>query len=438
MRIRGAVQEIEKEVFEFLRNSLDDNYEVVSGYNAIPGYCFDIAILRNRVLLAVVEVKLGAIMYGQNPRMFESQYSLLHISGAVYFVVTDGDDYCVFSKESNRPTIIGREDFVRCIVHRYPMAAPEPDREAFAKAIAGSANNSGFRFVAGLLKRRGADLFKCDPKSATISFSLESDEDSFFRKLLPIAKGINHTCRYTSLDSTFKLLKDKRQCMCNILCMNDRSEGIYAEKKVFGTVPDIKESAFSDSDHCYILSLMATSIEDDLTMWRLYGDAAKGACLHYALKEKLANSSKLGEGFFLAKVSYGALENGREVHKELDFLRMIHQYDLGAGWRFKFNRWGIWKHFFKSYHFKDEREIRLLYYDRNDDREPYEWIKNEESQIVTKMQSFSLEDFPLDLQGIIVGPKCMEPKMITRQLQRLAATQNRDMSVSASRIEVYR
>lgn len=430
MRLHVTEQQIVQEVVRFLRNNLDDNYEIVSDYQAVPNERFDIALLRNRDIVALFEVKLSALWYGRNPIQYNNIYSRQRSSGAKYIVITDGDDYCVFSALGLLPTIVKGDDFVNCIMHDYPMSASEPDKSDLANAIVGFAKEFKLRSVEKYISSN-VDHIVCDPKTATISFASGKYEDLFFRKLLP-SKKIGGMCRYTTIESAFQLLKNKKQNMCNILCMNDKSEGIYADKKVFGYAPDSKEKAFAESDNCYIVSMMDSSMDDNLTMWRLYGDDAKGVCISYSRKNMSIKD------FFLARISYGKLGKGREEHKELEFLSKIHKYNFGSGWRFVFNRWGIWKHFFKSYLFRDENEIRLLYLDNNDDRTSFEWIKNSKSQIVSKMQMFLSGEFPLEMQSIKIGPKLMESDMIRRQMQLLAQNQNINVRVGASGINIYR
>ena len=430
MRFHITEQQIVQEVVQFLQSNLDDNYEIISDYKVFPDLQFDVAIIRNQDIVALFEIKLAVLWYRSTPSQYDYFYSRQRIAGAKYLVITDGDDYCVFSDFGLVPTTVKGVDFVKCIMQDYTISAPAPEKTTISTIIADCAKDCNLRSMERYIGTI-ADYFNCDPKSATISFVSDKHEDLFFRKLLP-TKRIGNMCRYATIESAFRLLKEKKQNMCNVLCMNDKSEGIYADKKVFGRAPDSKEKAFAESDNCYIVSMMDDSMEDNLTMWRLYGDDAKGVCISYSNK-KLSDNN-----FFLARISYGKLIKGREAHKELEFIRKIHHCDFGSGWRFVFNRWGIWKHFFKSYHFADEDEIRLLYLDQNDNRTSFEWIKNSDSQIVTKMQLFSFGDFPLYVKNIKVGPKLTEPEIICRQLKHLAQTQKINIGVGTSRIEIYR
>jgi len=329
--------------------------------------------------------------------------------------------------------IMSGEDFVRKIQIGYTIEPFELDLHKFVEKLSKDAEDIDLKALSKYLKKK-TSVFECDSESRTIYFASNEEEDSFFRKLLPPFNGIDSLCRFSTMDSAFFLLKDLKQNMCNVSCMNDRSEGIYADKAVFGMAPEIDEKAFAESDNCYILSLLHPKKKDDLTMWRLYGENAKGTCLSYSLKDDL-EASRTFKNFYLARVKYGRLEKGEEVHKELDFLRKMHNYN---NWSFRFKRWGIWKHFFKSYHFRDEKEIRLLYYDENGQRKDHIWIKNSDSQIVSKMQLFDFDEFPLKLDGIIVGPKCPESRLISRQLNLLSISQQLNLDVTYSKVVVYR
>ena len=430
MRFQIDLKEIIPEIVSFLKDKLGSNFEVVVDFYNLWAEKYDIAILRNRDIIALIEVKSAVSLLKSHPFLYDTYDLKRRTSAAKYYVITDGDDYCVYSSNGLEPTCVTGEEFVKRIIQGYPMSMVEPENKDIAKIVADSAVKHKLQLVANFIRK--SVVFKCDPESATISFVSDQIEDSFFKKLLPRNREIDRMCRYTTMDSAFLLLKNLRQNMCNVLCMNDKSEGIYAEKRVFGRILNIYERTFAESDHCYIVSLLDARKEDDLTMWRLYGNDAKGVCITYD------RNPATKENFYMARVSYGRLIDGREVHYELDFLRDILRHNYGDGWRLRFNRWGIWKHFFKSYLFSDEREIRLLYYDKNNDREPFEWIKNEQSQIVTKMQLFTIEEFPLRITRMIVGPKSPEPSLISRQLQLLSLAQHVNIEIIPSRIDIYR
>jgi len=268
-------------------------------------------------------------------------------------------------------------------------------------------------------------------------FYLPQDvEDELFLCKLKKVDG-KELCRFTTIDNLFELLKNEKQNMCNIVCMNDRGEYRYADDFVFEQYPEVGTTAFRELDSCYVLSLLKGSQANDLTMWRLYGDDAKGACLIYDVEDVMKKG--INGQFFLAKVSY-AQKDGK--HPELEFFKELVNRVSGSGWKLCLRRWNIWKHFFKSHHFSVENEVRLMYYDlpdRRDKKEDYKWIKNPASQIVTKMQLFDFGGFPLKIKASLIGPKCEEAELVARQFYLMAeSTSSCKISVSCSNIKDYR
>ena len=243
-----------------------------------------------------------------------------------------------------------------------------------------------------------------DDINGVISFRTKN-EDAFF-KLLLSHSNCKSICRYTSLESFYLMLRDCKQAMCSITCMNDKGEISYTDKSIGFSAYAESHSAIVENNNCFILSCCNKKKFDDLTMWRLYGDDAKGACLEYDINNKLIDN----KNFFLSSVSYGE-DNG--THYELEFVRRILSIRPN-GWKFEFKRWHIWKHFFKSHLFKDEEEIRLLFimHDDIDERIKPEikWIMDSTNKIVSRICLFLLNEdlFPLKLIGATVGPKCPE------------------------------
>lgn len=438
MRIHGTDKDVEKEVKSFLCNYLSPVYEVISEYKGLMGEQYDLAILRMKKVVALIETKRGAQMWTINPRIIDSYHHKRLMLGAKYFVVTDGDDYCILSEGVNKFIILKGEDFIQNITNDYPMESVAKTSLEIANTIVELASKFSLVATQTFLKRT-PELFISNPTTATISFSSVDFEDKFFKSLLyPI--HMNELCRFTSLDRLFEMIKHEQQTMCNLVCMNDRSEGLYADKKVFGRHMSVNEQSFAESDCCYILSLMDKSKADDLTMWRLYGNDAKGACLLYKITSPELKKKPSNNNFFLAKVSYGRLVDNVELHPQLSFLHdLVNTASFGPGWSFVFQRWGIWKHFFKSYLFADEKEIRLLLFDEEVKGQSV-WIKNPVSQIVTKMKVFNIQNFPLKPHKITIGPKCPENDLVARQyglmLQEKKALSN--IEIAPSKIKDYR
>lgn len=247
-----------------------------------------------------------------------------------------------------------------------------------------------------------------DDESGTICFS-ENTEDELFRLLLPQKSPLS-LCRYTTLNSLFLTLKDKSHCLCSLTCMNDKGEISYADKYIHYGIYAYSQQIIEDNNNCFILSCCESDKMDDLTMWRLYGDQGRGVCIEYdSIPEKADNKQ-----FFMAPVSYG---ESKDKHLELDFIKKINNW-VKDGWRFKLNRWHIWKHFFKSYLFKDEHEYRVLYIPSDNNSAGLRWIMDSTNSIVSRIALFNVADeaFPLKIKSVLVGPKCPEQESNVDQL----------------------
>lgn len=280
------------------------------------------------------------------------------------------------------------------------------------------------------------DTLCFDCENGEVSF-VASSEDEFFRALLPQDEP-KSLCRYTSLSSLFITLKDKKNCMCSLTCMNDKGEISYADKYIHYGVYAYSHQVLEENNDCFILSCCNVDKKDDLTMWRLYGDQGKGVCLEYNIDSTRVDN----ERFFLVPVSYGVERN---KHLQLDFIKHINNW-VKDGWHFKFNRWHIWKHFFKSYLFKDEHEFRLLFLPSSDDGQNLRWIMDSTNNIVSRIALFGVDDelFPLRINSVLVGPKCPEQESNVDQLEFMNRKQGVIQSnimtkvVKASNITDYR
>ena len=173
-------------------------------------------------------------------------------------------------------------------------------------------------------------------------------------------------------------------------------------------------------------------------MWRLYGKDGKGVCLEYEVDQSRIDNNK----FFFAPVSYGN-ENG---HPELEFIKGLRHWEKN-GWHFELKRWYIWKHFFKSHLFKEEKEVRLLFVlNDNKKSDEVEWIMDSTHNIVSRICKFSIDGgkLPLTLSKVIIGPKCPDQasnldqfKYMNEQLKRIKDTKEPSAIIS-SKIKDYR
>ena len=241
-----------------------------------------------------------------------------------------------------------------------------------------------------------------DEKNASMWLN-EDAEDDFFKILLQKSDSEDdskHVCRYTSLNSLFLAMKGGNHVMCSITCMNDKGETSYADKYVgYGAFSNSSKSIKENND-CFILSCCNKDMVDNLTMWRLYGNNGKGVCMEYDVDlSKIDNKE-----FFFAPVSYG---KERNEHPALEFIKKIRQWKK-RGWCFELKRWYIWKHFFKSYLFKEEQEVRLLFIWTEKCKDEVEWIMDSTNSIASRICLFPISGgrLPITLTGAIIGPKC--------------------------------
>lgn len=284
--------------------------------------------------------------------------------------------------------------------------------------------------------------------SGRISFD-ERDEDEIFQLILGDKLPQDcHICRYTTLDSLFKMIDSCKHAMCSPISMNDPDEGEYADRFMPWHVKRARGEAEIDIDNSYFL-LSCSEIDklDDLTMWRLYGDKTKGVCIEYAIESDKVDNKK----YILSRVSYGQQDkNGKEFHPELDFISYLQSKAISFGWYFSFAKWYIWKFFFKSWNYRDENEIRLVYIPDNSIDEEYnriKWYKDYTNGIINRMTLIPIglgkrTDFPLNINRIVLGPHSPEAgrnrEQIWFMMSQKAIDTTRDFIVEKSTIRNYR
>ena len=391
--------------------------------------------------VAVFEVKGFPQAWALRKQLDFSLSRTYEVQKVRYSIVTDGEEFWLWSQGNKEFIKTDFDNVLETIKNGLPALGDEPTLELIINAIVEAATKVGLKqrnaIKSFLEKPRTRSLFKTDAKTGKIEFSSPSAEDAFFAHLLN-GKIPTKLCRFTTRHNLFLLLKDGKQNMCSIVCMNDKSEETYADKKIGSG--DSWEKLLLENNNCFILSMLPQEKSDDLTMWRLYGDDAKGVCLNYEIKEK-QRGRKLKGDFYISSVSYG---ESAKKHRELDFLCGVGLINLNH-WQFQFNRLHIWRHFFKSFRFKDEKEVRLLYLTDGKNKEEKQWIENSESGIVSKMLLFPMrptDTFPLTLTNVIVGPKAPEPKKIAEQFGFIVSQEwdnyTAPILVSPSDIKEYR
>ena len=183
-----------------------------------------------------------------------------------------------------------------------------------------------------------------------------------------------------------------------------------------------------------------TTKKDDLTMWRLYGDDAKGVAIHYKVEE-------LPSDFHLAHVSYADKDG---YHPELLLLVEMTKITLDNCY-FCFKHLYKWRYFFKSFEYNVEDEVRLLYISDKLGKNS-KWITTG-AGIITPLVCFPIVDevdgaqpkatiYPLSLVGTSLGPQFPEQSKNTETIKRMFITRfgwtENDFEVRKSDIKNYK
>lgn len=280
------------------------------------------------------------------------------------------------------------------------------------------------------MSRLTKEYIKSD--SAEVSFTPDV-EKAFFEALLGKVSDTS-IVRYTSKNTLYQIMDAGTFGMCSLNCMNDSSELDYADKYVKAVRNPI-ENSIKECNDIFITSTCEKSMSDDLLMWRLYAQNAEGVCLNLEIKEDIKDPN-----FYLYPISYGKSD---KQHSELDMIKAITSWSI-SGPKFVFKNWKIWKHFFKSHHFKYEKEIRLLYYNNPmSNTASLRWIHDSYTGIASPILIFTANDFPLELRKVIIGPRDMQSFTNTVQLNERVTSTTFKGSVNTpfceeSKIKIYR
>lgn len=265
----------------------------------------------------------------------------------------------------------------------------------------------------------------------------EKDEIDIMQMILGGAFSVqSHICRYTSLDSLFKMIDSGKHAMCSPISMNDKHECDYADSFMPWHVSRMRGEVDVEADNSYfLLSCSDINEMDVLTMWRLYGDNAKGACLEYEVDSTKIDNHR----YFIGRVNYGQKDakKGQSNHPELSFMSKMQAVAISPGWYFSFSKWFIWKFFFKSWTYRDENEIRLIYVpntSEGDDCNRLHWYKDQSNGIFNRMALipitlFSNEDFPLRIVGITLGPQSPEAGRNREQIEYMVMQKGIDTAI---------
>ena len=249
----------------------------------------------------------------------------------------------------------------------------------------------------------------------------------------------DEVCRYSSLDSLFSSLKFKTIRMNGLPGMNDKNEGLFAWNMIYkldNTDNEENKKRRRETNNAFIVSYSSSNLIDDLTQWRLYGDDAKGVCCVYKI-----DNDKLIDRFFLHNVRYiKESDNSDDISDELLHLFLeyskehsnLRYYDLSPA-----------IFFYKPDSYESEDEIRLLVDNKKTTAYktpvyPREWVLTNANNIPNPYIDIPLDDFPLKLNRIILGPNMNDVDTIQAQLETMLEQQGIKATVELSNIKSYR
>lgn len=239
---------------------------------------------------------------------------------------------------------------------------------------------------------------------------------NFFRNLKkridkPLPYENWYVAKYTSLDTALKILNSGKIRMMSVTAMNDKLEigHLYGELRNEDSADLENKTKIHYARQRYITSF--TEKIDDLTMWRLYGDNAKGVCLVF---------SEPYECDYYLPIDYSG-RNSKICLKA----KMICDELAKHGINFTFKSLECtWQYFLKPEGFSDEQEMRYL---RIDNSKPDGYylasngvISSYKDYFLTTDEEHPEINFPARLQGIILGPNMMNVEINKYQLEALA------------------
>lgn len=255
----------------------------------------------------------------------------------------------------------------------------------------------------------------------------EDVEQKILKDLMPEHDvDTDYIAKYTSFETLISILDSGKIRMNSIVSMNDKTETDFLEdtirnfKEVYER--DIDKFLFADKE---FITSFTTKI-DDLDMWRLYGDDARGACLVFERKDKSKDN--------LYKINYVS-PDADMLSKTDNFINTLKSRNI----RFQF--WLLHKycHFIKHIDYTNENELRFL--EKND--MPNGWSINGASKILTpfiekNLKQTGTNDYPFRLKEIILGPAMREYKANLMQVFYMCSQKEISVTVSTSKISSYR
>lgn len=423
-------------VEEAFKKVLPQGIEILREYSLRGGRRADFVLVSGFEILACIEVKNDL----SNRKLLADAQKQVRIyqndTHSYWAIVTDGNHYYVSSVVDNQFEEKGSAEVVLKVI----LGIQNRNEEKVSKSKDGSEieslktqfiqicnNYTAMIPTIDQVKNVLAETssVNCEITSTRYTFK-RSFENRFFQSLLGTYAG-EEIVRYIPFTSAYRSLNEETIGMVSLIGMNDVSECYYADQYIAQKKREKPSTSILPAErkllnNTFILSCNDLSKEDNLTMWRLYGDNCKGASIKLLIEKDLVEKN---DTFILAPVSYGQDEN---THPELDFINSIISLNVG-GKNLTFETWCYWKHFFKDYRYSVEKEVRLLYTGNGCGKRS--WILVKDSEIPCTISIFPIKClpnhsnvFPLTLKEIKIGSKCTDQETKKSQLEDLIKERN--------------
>lgn len=258
----------------------------------------------------------------------------------------------------------------------------------------------------------------------------EDAECRMLGELMPQKAGkITEIAKYTSFETLVSILKSGKMRMNSIVSMNDKTETDFLDE-VFRSYMEEYEQDYDKylfADKEFITSF--TTRIDDLDMWRLYGDNARGVCMVFERDIKKDDE--------LYKINY-VDPTKKDLTKVVGLMETLKE----GGVRFRLNLLQKYRHFLKHADYDTEEEYRLLV----KRGKPDGWFVNSDNGILTPYLEFGLRkmgkpedgDYPFKLKKVIVGPAMNEKVANLMQVFYMSPQYGHSLEVADSKIQSYR
>lgn len=334
-RILHTINEIVKlSIFDFV---VEPFLDLCVG---IHRFHFDAALFYNSKCIAFVET-LGVINSNRIRTKIDVLSKYMMISDVNYIIFTDGNKAFLYDIKNrnqleNKPINYIVEYLTRLFKYE-KINRNEVDK------LSSTIFDLATKHNLNIQREQIEKIFKNATSNSNNEISLGTyGETLLFTSILGEIKE-TEICRYTSFHSLMRILNTKKASACSIVGMNDKSECYYYDsymEKTYRT--DYAFRKIEDLNSNFIMSCSKISRLDKLTMWRMYGDNAKGVCLVYKL-------GQLGDRFILAPVSYAKEDKS---HPQLDFIK-----ELQDSYHISLTTIDVWKHFFNHMNMKMRKKF---------------------------------------------------------------------------------